>query len=124
MLHTVSPKLEHHPEAVVPFHDCSADLLMLAGGDDQLCHSVHYAKEAARLMTRAGKTNFEVIVEPSAGHLCNTPYCPPTSLSRHPSLPDPSTMFVEVGGPADPAGHVRAQTGFWERTIDFFKKKL
>ncbi len=110
------------PSTIVPFADCPSPLLWLTSLDDQAMNTPYYADLAERLLREAGKTNFEIFRAPHAGHLCELPYTPPLTVTRHPAIS--REYYAEYGGAENPAGHVRGQQDMWVRTLDFFKEKL
>lgn len=112
---------EGPPFQIVPFDSCLADLLHLAGADDHNCPSAYYAQQGAKRMEAAGKSNFEVLVFPGMGHLCQLPYSPGTFDALHPLVPG---VRLYMGGDANKPAHFRGQEMAWKKTLDFLKESL
>ncbi len=106
---------------VIPFHRSPADLLLVAGDDDQLVRSHLHADMGAEVMRSRGKTNFRVLKYSGLGHLVDIPYAPVTYQSLHPLVPPP--MMLVTGG-HDLAKHSFGQEDSWTKTLEFFKLSL
>ncbi len=110
------------PQSLIPFSDCKADLLFLAGEEDHNYRSVEHVRYAEHLMRQSGKTNYEAFCAPGTGHVCGAPNSPGVYVDRHPAAP--AGQMVYMGGDKRPDLHNRGQTEFWTRAVDFFKRKL
>ncbi len=108
-------------DKIIPFHKSSADLLFVAGSDDQLCVSAEHADLAVEVMQEHGKENYQVLKYPGLGHLLDLPYSPVTYESFHPFVPPP--LMLDTGG-RNLAQHSFAQEDSWNKILDFFKTRL
>ncbi len=108
-------------DLIMPFHRTAADLLFVAGGDDQLVRSCDHADLAAEVLRENGKDNFEVLKYPGLGHLLDLPFAPVTCESFHMLVPPP--VMLDVGG-SDLAEHSFAQEDSWNKIINFYTTML
>ena len=56
-----------------------------------------------------------------AGHLIDLPFCPPSSLTKHPLFP--KETLLQCGGD-DIIKHGQAQEKIWKELLIFFKHNL
>ena len=110
------------PGCLIPFYETPADLLFIAGADDRVGLSVSSAEFAQRKMNEAGKKNYEICIVASMGHRPLLPYSPPSTVGFHPLLPPGG--LVLLGGGRNLQGHIRGQITSWNKTVDYFKRKL
>ena len=122
ILNILKPVEEANPDSLIPFYSTPTDLLFIAGENDHNYDSASFARFAERKMTESGKSNFEVCILPSMGHMANLPFSPPVTVINHPLAP-PGVM-VYMGGADDLDQHVKGQSLAWHKTVDFFKRKL
>ena len=54
------------------------------------------AKRAENLMNKAGKSNYQISTHEGAGHLIDLPFCPPSTLTKHPLFP--KKTLLQCGG--------------------------
>jgi hypothetical protein len=79
------------------------------------------AKRAENLMNKAGKSNYQISTHEGAGHLIDLPFCPPSTLTKHPLFP--KKTLLQCGG-EDTIKHGQGQENFWMEILTFFKSNL
>ena len=112
---------EQNPQ-YIPFWKSDAQMLFIAGTEDQVCKSVDQAKVAQELMEIHGKKdNCSISIHEGLGHLIDLPFSPPCFVSRHALFPRP--IMIEMGG-SDPVKHGQAQEKIWFETLEFLRLYL
>ena len=79
------------------------------------------AKRAENLMKKAGKSNYQISIHEGAGHLIDLPFCPPSTLTKHPLFP--KEILLQCGG-EDTIKHGQAQERIWMELLTFFESNL
>ena len=100
----------------------TASLLYVAGAADHNYTTVELAEQAADILTKAGKVNYEVKVIPGLGHMCNLPFSPPQYASVHPLAP--AGMKIYMGGADTPLEHQEGQMEAWHYSLRFLDREL
>ncbi|XP_036437895.1 acyl-coenzyme A thioesterase 5-like isoform X1 [Colossoma macropomum] len=104
--------------ATVMIERASCRFLFIVSEDDRNWNSAYYAEQACNILKEHGKTNYEVVSYPKAGHFLEVPYMP-----HHPSGVHPAVgKVVAFGG--EMKVHAAAQVDMWRRVQEYFRKHL
>ncbi|KAG9283006.1 acyl-coenzyme A thioesterase 3-like isoform X3 [Astyanax mexicanus] len=112
------PMDKENRSRVIPIERASCNFLFIASEDDRNWNSVYYAEQASKILKAHGKTNYEVVTYPKAGHFLEIPYMPFYPSGIHAAV----GQAVAFGG--EPKAHAVAQVDTWKRLLEFFKKHL
>lgn len=112
------PLAEENKGSVVPVERAQAQFLFVASGDDLNWDSEGYMNAMVEKLKHHGKTNFETIYYPRAGHLLEPPYGPFCPSATHGLISAP----VLWGG--EPSVHVAAEVDLWKKIQEFLTKQL
>ncbi|MFF3192811.1 acyl-CoA thioester hydrolase/BAAT C-terminal domain-containing protein [Streptomyces misionensis] len=92
---------ERRPAAAIPVETARADLLLVAGGDDELWPSLPHAERLAERRRAAGRT-VRLIARADAGHrplLPGESLAPPSPRFRHGGTPEADALLGEAAWP-------------------------
>uniref|UniRef100_A0AAR2K0A9 Uncharacterized protein n=1 Tax=Pygocentrus nattereri TaxID=42514 RepID=A0AAR2K0A9_PYGNA len=112
------PMAKENLATVIPIERASCRLLFVVSEDDRNWNSAYYAEQACNRLKEHGRTNYEVVSYPKAGHFLEVPYMP-----HHPSGIHPA-VGKEVAFGGEPKVHADAQVDAWRRVQEFFRKHL
>ncbi|XP_072553591.1 acyl-coenzyme A thioesterase 5 [Salminus brasiliensis] len=112
------PMLKENHASVMPIERASCNFLFVVSEDDRNWNSAYYAEQASNILKAHGKTNYEVVSYPKAGHFLEVPYMPHYPSGIHAAV----GQAVAFGG--EPKAHADAQVDAWRRVLEFFKKHL
>ncbi|KAL7888417.1 hypothetical protein AOLI_G00033910 [Acnodon oligacanthus] len=110
------PMKKENLASVIPIERASSRFLFVVSEDDRNWNSVNYAEQACSRLKEHGRTNYEVVSYPKAGHFLEVPYMPHHLSGIHPAV----GKVVAFGG--EPKFHADAQVDAWRRVQDFFRK--
>ncbi|KAM3602821.1 uncharacterized protein V6R79_011454 [Siganus canaliculatus] len=110
--------LEKSKESVFPIERASCHFLFAVSEDDHNWDSPLFAQRAAERLREHGKSSFQVVTYPKAGHFLEFPNLPYCGSGFHGAI----GREVIFGG--EPKAHADAQLDLWERVQDFFKSHL
>lgn len=104
--------------SIIPVERSSCQFLFIASEDDWNWNSVLFAEQACSRLQAHGKTNYQMVSYPKAGHFLEVPYIPfhPSAVHRV------SGQAVAFGGEAK--AHADAQVDAWNRIQEFLFKHL
>ncbi|XP_078675157.1 acyl-coenzyme A thioesterase 1-like isoform X1 [Branchiostoma floridae x Branchiostoma belcheri] len=108
------PTLE--PEKCIQVETITCPILFVVGEDDKNWRSAKLARGAIARMEAHGKTNYQLLTYPGAGHLLEPPYMPHCKIAYHPIL----DTTIDYGG--ETRAHCAAQEDLWPRMITFLRK--
>ena len=108
------------PHSVLPIENSNAELLFIAGCDDRCVPAEKTADFLEKKMLSLGKTNLKVEKFPGMGHLVDTPFAPPCTISPH--IYFPKRLFYFGGG--DKRLHVTQVLRVWNTVTEFFQRSL
>ncbi|XP_036437894.1 acyl-coenzyme A thioesterase 5-like [Colossoma macropomum] len=112
------PMVKENRAKVIPIERASSNFLFIVSEDDRNWNSAYYAEQACNILKEHGKTNYEVVSYPKAGHFLEVPYMPHYSSGVHPAV----SQVVAFGG--ETKVHADAQVDTWRRVQEFFRKHL
>ncbi|KAI4905871.1 hypothetical protein NFI96_023560 [Prochilodus magdalenae] len=112
------PMAKENLATVIPIERASCNFLFVVAEDDRNWNSPYYAEQACRRLKEHGKTNYELVTYPKAGHFLEVPYMPHHPCGVHPAV----GKVVAFGGV--PKSHADAQVEAWRRVQEFFKTHL
>ncbi|KAF6717960.1 Acyl-coenzyme A thioesterase 3 [Oryzias melastigma] len=112
------PLKEENRASVVPIEQANAHFLFVAPEDDLCWDSYTYMMEMMERLQHLGKTNFESVCYPKAGHFLEPPYGPfcPSSLNMFLKKP------VLWGG--ESRTHAAAEVDMWKKIQEFLKSHV
>ncbi|KAF6729724.1 Acyl-coenzyme A thioesterase 3, partial [Oryzias melastigma] len=112
------PLKEENRATLVPIEQANAHFLFVAPEDDLCWDSYTYMMEMMKRLQRLGKTNFESVCYPKAGHFLEPPYGPfcPSSLNMFLKKP------VLWGG--ESRTHAAAEVDMWKKIQEFLKSHV
>jgi len=101
----------------IPVENSTADILMIAGEDDQCYESVKWAEEARKICEYSGRSNFSMKTYPGMGHALDAPFAPiSTAILRADA---PKGTMVYLGG-KDKKEASRSQLKCFYDIVQFF----
>lgn len=109
---------ERSRQSMLPIERASCQFLFVASEDDRNWNSLFFAEQSVAKLRGLGKTNFELVRYPKAGHFLEVPYMPFCPSSLHLAL----GKEVVFGG--NPKANSEAQLDLWSRVQKFFRKHL
>lgn len=112
------PRVEENKDTVVPVEQANGQFLFVASEDDLNWDSKAYMDQMVERLKHHGKSNFETLFYPKAGHLLEPPYGPFCPSATHGLL----SFQVQWGG--EPSIHVAAELHLWNKIQEFFKTHL
>ncbi|KAL7888416.1 hypothetical protein AOLI_G00033900 [Acnodon oligacanthus] len=112
------PMVKENRASVIPIERASCNFLFVVSEDDRNWNSTYYAEQACNILKEHGKTNYEVVSYPKAGHFLEVPYMPHHPSGIHPAV----NQVVAFGG--ETKVHADAQVDTWGRVQAFFRKHL
>ncbi|CAG5896367.1 unnamed protein product [Menidia menidia] len=113
-----NPLDEESKGSLVPIEGAAGRFLFAASEDDLNWDSKAYMEDMVERLKRHGKTNFERVLYPKAGHLLEPPYGPHCPSALHGMLSFP----VVWGG--EPKAHAAAEVHLWAKIQEFLKTSL
>jgi len=78
----------------IPIENSRADILMIAGEDDQCYESVKWAEEARKICHHFGESNFSVKTYPGMGHALDAPFAPISTAVPRPDAPKGTLVYL------------------------------
>lgn len=112
------PRAEENKDTVVPVEQSDGQFLFVASEDDLNWDSKAYMDQMVERLKHHGKSNFETVFYPRAGHLLEPPYGPFCPSATHGLL----SFQVQWGG--EPSVHVAAELHLWNKIQEFLKTHL
>ncbi|KAM6919196.1 uncharacterized protein FYW49_008715 [Xenentodon cancila] len=112
------PLEEKNKATLIPVERAKGRFLFVAAEDDLNWDSKGYMMEMMERLKRHGKTNFEGVCYPGAGHYLEPPYGPYCPSSFHGLVGRP----VMWGG--EPRAHAAAEVDLWRKIQEFFRNHL
>ncbi|KAM8838420.1 acyl-coenzyme A thioesterase 5-like [Synchiropus picturatus] len=112
------PLSESNKGTLIPIEKAEAQFLFAVGEDDLNWDSKAFMDQMIVRLTEHGRSNFESVCYPSAGHILEPPYGPFCASYPHGIIPRP----VLWGGV--PKLHVAAEVHLWKKIQDFFREHL
>ncbi|KAM9361340.1 acyl-coenzyme A thioesterase 3-like [Symphorus nematophorus] len=113
-----NPLAEENIDSLIPIEKAKGSFLFAASEDDLNWDSKAYMDQMVARLKHYGKTNFESVSYPAAGHLLEPPYGPYCASSYN--------VFVDVpcmwGG--EPRSHAAAEVHLWQKVQEFFRTQL
>ncbi|XP_078790310.1 acyl-coenzyme A thioesterase 3-like [Oryzias latipes] len=113
-----NPLDEKNKGSLVPIEHAAGRFLFVASEDDLNWDSKAYMEAMVERLKRYGRTNFESVLYPAAGHLLEPPYGPFCPSALHGMLNFP----VMWGG--EPRAHAEAEVKLWKKIQEFLKTHL
>ncbi|NWI21301.1 ACOT5 thioesterase, partial [Crypturellus soui] len=105
-------------QSLIPVEKIEANLLFIAGQDDNLIKSEHFAIETCKRLQAQGKNNFQILSYPGTGHYFDPPFFPLNTTGRHPVF----LKLTSFGG--ELKAFSKAQVQAWPKIQAFFNKYL
>ncbi|KAK1796090.1 hypothetical protein P4O66_009178 [Electrophorus voltai] len=112
------PMEKENLATVIPIERASSKFLFIVSEDDRNWNSVYFAEMACSRLRAHGKTDYEMVSYPKAGHYVQVPYMPHYPSGIHAAV----GQVVAFGG--EPKVHAHAEVDAWGRILEFFKKSL
>ncbi|XP_022089109.1 acyl-coenzyme A amino acid N-acyltransferase 2-like [Acanthaster planci] len=105
-------------EQLISVEKSRANFLFITGEDDQNVPSVESARRIVQKLQSHGKTNYEVLSYPGAGHLLEPPFQPVGRGLYNAAL----GVIVDFGG--EMKLHAHACQDAWAKTLSFLRRHL
>ncbi|XP_075049439.1 acyl-coenzyme A thioesterase 1-like [Mixophyes fleayi] len=101
-------------QCLIPIEKAQGSFLFVVGENDLNWKSSVYAKAAIHRLQENGKTNFNLLTYPGAGHRIDPPCSPfcPAAVDR--------VLGVPILGGGELKAHCQAQEDSWQKIQDFF----
>ncbi|XP_024154748.1 acyl-coenzyme A thioesterase 1 [Oryzias melastigma] len=113
-----NPLDEKNKGSLVPIERAAGRFLFVASEDDLNWDSTAYVEAMVERLKRHGRSNFETVFYPAAGHLLEPPYGPFCPSALHGMLNFP----VMWGG--EPRTHAEVEVKLWKKIQEFLKTHL
>ncbi|XP_043930023.1 acyl-coenzyme A thioesterase 1-like [Protopterus annectens] len=105
-------------ESIIPIEEAEGHFLFVVGEGDRYWKSDLFAEAAVKRLTKYGKSNFEYLSYPGAGHRIDPPWSPFCFVALDQTLGVP----LLEGGEA--RAHAHAQVDVWAKIQDFLRFHL
>ena len=110
--------MDHEEDAAIPVERTKAAQYLFVVGEDDMNTDPMNTSFIARRMERFGKTNYQVLSYPGAGHLIEPPYTPICSESYFKLY----KLMFRFGG--QPKPHSFAQENSWYNILNFLHRNI
>ncbi|NXA44451.1 ACOT5 thioesterase, partial [Nothocercus julius] len=105
-------------QSLIPVEKIEANILFIAGQDDNFVKSEYFAIETCKRLQAQGKNNFQILSYPGTGHSFDPPFFPLNTIGKHPILLKRAILGGEL------KAYSKAQVQAWPKIQAFFNKYL
>ncbi|XP_007886309.1 acyl-coenzyme A thioesterase 1 [Callorhinchus milii] len=113
-----NPMAEKNKDTIIPIEKAEGQFLFVVGEDDKIWKSSYFAEQAIKRLKEHGKSNYELLSYPGAGHHIEPP-CSPYCYARIDRL-----FGLPIVGGGNAKDHAHAQQDSWQKIQNFFRLHL